>query len=191
MKTELKKISPFVFKLFINGKAAGNEYVSNDSEEFLNFNFNDKLLDIPCTALPANTSLEFHFAKATLPGWVSIITLTRRKKELIIDYFVSVTDYKQNYYNNLNEYVLMRKIADAAKKMGMKPDYIPEEDPCAGFYLITNTAGTLRQKITTGITILINARKKAEQEMVTAISKGILSSKLSNIPFKGYLKLGD
>ncbi len=190
MKTELKEIKSGIYKLVINGKQSGKPFRggTDTDAEGNKIALNDKLFDIPCNALPDNITFRFFINPDDPNEWLHITSLTRKKNKLIIAYFASMTQ-NGNDYLNLNPYVLIMKIADIAKKAGIQPDYVSQDEANTTLFLVENTTGSLRQKITKGRTIITGARTKAEQKLVAAVKKGILVSKIKSTDFKGYLDL--
>ncbi len=184
----LKETSPGVYKLLINGKQSGKRIKSGielDAEENT-IQLNDKLFDIPCSALPDNVTFRFYLNPDDSKEWLHITSITRKKNKLIVSYFTTLIQ-GVDYYLNLNPYVLIMKIAAIAEKAGMKVDEVNEESANTVLFLIENTTGTLRQKIIKGRTIIDKARNKVEQELVNTLKKGSFVSKLNANKYKDYL----
>jgi hypothetical protein len=167
---EIRKLENETWQVFKNAKPAGK--ASNSDCEFGSISFDHPVFDLTCDKLP---EIRLLFMIQNFPYSFSIIETTRKKRQIEIGYFITMTGSKGLY--NLSEAVVLSHLVKNSKALGFKPDSeVNEDDPFLNLFKRHQAKGTLREKIMKDSKQLDKIKLSIEKQLIKKLNKGIMYS---------------
>jgi hypothetical protein len=168
---EIQILGEEVYQVMRQGKPLGPVFSFYDLETPISLTH--PFFDIPCTVLPKKIRFNFRIKKNE--GKFPIISVTRNKNEIKLDYFISI-DGKTNYDRYLlSEYIVVSEIIRMANRLGFSGDWrISESDPYEDVSKKYKAEGNLREKIVKDSALLNKIRAQVENKLIRELKKGKL-----------------